>query len=105
MGKVKRHLKRFEAGEGYRYAYGGGWGNRIEWMLDREGKEVVGWKSRIPQIDDWLLCSMQSGKTGLHLFSSIERCGDPPDMFFATVELVGYVDVEPEEAATKSMFI
>lgn len=102
--RIRRMLEKFESGEGHRYALGGCWGDRIEWR-DFEKGGVTGWKQRIPEVGDWLLCEMKSGRTGLYRFAEVEPCGDPHDMFFAEMEAVDYVDVDPSEAATKSMFI
>lgn len=35
---------------------------------------------------------MESGKTGVFIFTEVKLCGDPHDMFFGTVEAVGYSD-------------
>lgn len=74
------------------YQMGGGWGCAINWMDDppvvpNSGK-VVGWKSRKPRVGDLLETKMRSGKVGTLVFTEIRPCGDPPDMFFGTVEWV-----------------
>ncbi len=71
---------------------GGYWGNRIQWM--KPGRTVAGWKpcDQRPRVGDWLTADMESGKTGLYRFYSIDWQHDPPDMFFAKVAPVGYVD-------------
>lgn len=73
------------------YTIGGGWGNAINWQAwDRRG--VVGWKRHRPQVGDILLSPMESGRTGKFEFIKVDYCADPPDMFFATVKQVGYVE-------------
>lgn len=71
------------------YAVGGGWGDRISWFGD-ELKRVSGHKQIIPREGDVLTCEMQSGKTGVWIFQKIDHCYDPPDMFFADVNGIGY---------------
>jgi hypothetical protein len=73
---------------------GGGWGNAINWN-DVEGRRVVGWKFNPPEVGDELRSQMQSGKIGRFVFVNIDRPGDPPDMFFADVALIGYTDGSP----------
>lgn len=73
------------------FKIGGGWGDRIsfsEWPSLR----VNGHKTPKPVVGDVLTSAMESGKTLVFLFVSVEPCGDPPDMFFGTVEPVGYAD-------------
>lgn len=78
------------------YKAGGGWGDRIE--IDKyaiDGKplaRVHGWKNPLPTKGDLLLIPMESEKTVVGEFIKIEPCGDPPDMFFADVKLLGYED-------------
>ena len=74
---------------------GGGWGNAINFSDFKAGEEkqkVYGCKHRFPVEGDVVQVPMQSGKKGYWLFVSIEPCGDPRDMFFATVEALGYED-------------
>lgn len=71
------------------YAVGGGWGDAINWV-SVERLRVVGWKPRKPAVGDWLLAHMQSGSIGVFLFVRVEPCAAPRDMFFATVQKVGY---------------
>lgn len=76
------------------YKAGGGWGDSI--VIDKyaiDGKpfaRVHGWKNPLPVKGDLLLIPMESGKTIVGRFIKIEPCGDPPDMFFADVKLLGY---------------
>jgi len=88
----------FHAGIGKRWRIGGVWGCRIEWFPDYAAQRVCGWMTPKPHKGDWLLCEMQSGKTGVWRFGEIEHCGDPHDMFFAPVKACGYE--EPNAALT-----
>ena len=77
------------------YEYGGSWGDQIvffpKWNVGSENQKVCGWKEQIPSIGDELLVPAQSGKTMVFEFLSIDRPGDPNDMFFADVEFVRYL--------------
>lgn len=84
MKLYKKHI-------GRKYYIGGGWGDAIDWF-NIPKRKVVGWKCSRPEKGDWLLCKTQSGKTGIFIFKVVEYCKDPPDMFFADVEDVGYED-------------
>ena len=73
---------------------GGGWGNAINWLETSTNKKgeycVVGWKTPKPKKGDKLETQMESGKIGVFVFTKIEICGDPPDMFFGNVVGLGY---------------
>lgn len=81
--------------EAHTYYTGGGWGDRIAWMnkeqFEQPGTQfkVVGWKPRIPRVGDFLLGRFGKGVARFQ-FAEVEPTGDPPDMFFATVNFVGY---------------
>jgi hypothetical protein len=76
---------------------GGGWGRHVEWgpgdyKPDENGTVGVwGHMPHEPQPGDLLIATMTSGTDGVFRFVSVERCADPPDMFFGRVEPVGYV--------------
>ena len=72
------------------YQIGGGWGDAIRWQPGTKRQRVMGWKQRNPQIGDLLHADMKSGRVGIYRFTAVRRAGDPPDMFFGDVELVGY---------------
>ncbi len=74
------------------FTAGGGWGDHIGWFPDFKSRRVVGWKTPRPQVGDQLHVAMQSGRTLICRFTSVELKTDPEDMFFATVEDVGYAD-------------
>lgn len=74
------------------YKIGGGWGDSIQWSEDKARWRVHGWKYRIPEVGDELRAAMTSGKTCRFVFLRIDRCWDPPDMFFADVYPVAYTD-------------
>lgn len=96
MSLIDEILERFgvrrtqpDAPEPTVYRLGGGWGDAIEWW-PYESTRVMGWKRCVPCVGDVLLAPMQSGKMGRYRFVKVRRPGDPPDMFFADVEFVGY---------------
>ena len=59
--------------------------------MDWDKREIVGWLSRIPKVNDEIQKKMESGKIARFIVLSVERCGDPPDMFFAKVADIGYL--------------
>lgn len=72
------------------------WGHRISWTRpeqfekdhDKETRfDVNGHQSRIPEIGDLLAADFRKS-TRLFVFVSVERCGDPCDMFFAQVKCI-----------------
>lgn len=69
----------------------GGWGNSIGWM-NWENRRLSGHTTPLPKKGDELLAAMTSGKTGRFRFVSVEPCYDPSDMWFGTVEDIGYAD-------------
>ncbi len=71
------------------YETGGVWGSAINWF-DLENRRVVGWLSRRPMVGDYLKSKLKSGKVGIFRFTKIKLEHDPPDMFFGTVEDLGY---------------
>lgn len=78
------------------YKMGGGWGSAINvcrWPKKLGDKyEVSGHKNPKPVKGDLLLIPMESGKTLLTMFVDTQPCNDPPDMFFAEIKKVDYVD-------------
>ena len=68
-----------------------GWGNSIGWM-NWETRRLHGHTTPLPKEADELLAEMTSGKTGRFRFVKVEPCYDPSDMWFATVEDMGYAD-------------
>ncbi len=76
------------------FKVGGVLGDRIQWTNFQTGK-LAGWKSNFPKVGDVLTSAMQSGRTVVSIFSEITPCGDPDDMFFATVVHAGYVEDIP----------
>ena len=79
------------------YETGGYWGNAIHFDDRIEGTNTFklhGWKHHIPEKGDVLLSQMKSGKTGKFVFTEIEKCGDPADMFFGKAEMIGYYENE-----------
>ncbi len=86
------------------YIVGGSWGNKIQWLEVDKGK-VVGWKSCRPTKGDLLEAPMKSGKVGVFKFVEVKLCGDPRDMFFATVEGIGYKKSDALGEEEKVMFL
>lgn len=88
----------------------GGWGHHIE-FIDWEDRKVSGHLPDRPSIGDFLEAEMGSGKKAIFRFTDVDYMADPPDMFFATVEDIGYRDeLECEELGIpkeehKSMFV
>jgi hypothetical protein len=82
----------FRAGIGKQWRIGSEWGRSIRWCPNYAAQRVCGWMEPKPKKGDWLLCDMKSGQTGLWRFGEIEDCVRPEDMFFADVEVIGYVD-------------
>lgn len=80
------------------YEMGGHWGNAIQWSTEPEWNElndnrkakVVGWKQRKPKVGETLMVECQRSWL-IFEFKKIEHCGDPPDMFFADVEIIRQV--------------
>ena len=84
------------------YKMGGRWGSAINiwyWPKKLGDKcEVQGHKNPKPIKGDLLLMDMESGKTLLSMFTNVRPCNDPPDMFFAEIKEVDYVENMDEAA-------
>jgi len=65
------------------------WGDRLAWS-DVESRRLVGWMYSKPHVGDEIQARMHSGKVGRFIVTGVEYCRDPRDMFFATVEDIGY---------------
>lgn len=77
------------------YEIGGVWGAAINWWRfapEKDTFKVVGWLYRIPMVGDELRSVMKSGRTARFVFVSVEPQRDPPDMFFAEVRPLGYLE-------------
>ena len=76
------------------YTVGGGWGDAIhfspEWIKNSDKQRVCGWKHVIPSVGDVMKVPMASGNNLLFKFINVTKMGDPPDMFVADVEAIGY---------------
>jgi len=68
-----------------------GWGNSIQ-LMDWESRRLVGWTTPLPKAGDELLFPMQSGRIGRFRFKDVNPCTDPSDMWFATMQDLGYED-------------
>lgn len=85
----------------YMWDQRGGWGDAIQFFNEyehgAETQSVVGWQSNKPRIGDYFRVPFGKGQA-IFEFTSIRRCGDPPDMFFADIVLLGYEkDLELDE--------
>lgn len=74
----------------YRIENHQGWGNRIGWS--KYPTDINGHLSRKPVAGDFIICQMKTGRNGVFKVTEVEYMRDPPDMFFATVEPLGYED-------------
>ena len=75
-------------GRGKYYEMGGGWGNDIDftnYVPGRNVQDIVGHKQDIPQVGDFVVSPMSSGKRCAFRVTEVKWCCDPPDMFFAVV--------------------
>lgn len=70
-----------------------GWGDSIGWMNVEKGR-MTGHTTPLPNKGDEIHCEMMSGKTGRFSFTEVEYCFDPSDMWFGTVEFLGYVQTD-----------
>lgn len=67
------------------------WGDHVTWMDYKQGR-VYGHKHPRPKVGDLLRSPLQSGRVGIFRFVDVKLEWDPPDMFFGTVEGIGYED-------------
>ncbi len=69
------------------------WGNAIQLIgKDLEAPEIAGHLLRRPVEGDEIQFKMNSGKVARYSVKSAEHCEDPPDMFFAKLEFIDYVE-------------
>ena len=83
--KYRKEYKTFTTNEG-------GWGNNIEWMacIPEKGRyRVSGHKTPMPVEGDKLTALFESGLTREFVFIKMDYCGDPDDMFFASLAYMG----------------
>jgi len=68
-----------------------GWGNRISW-IDYDCRKLVGC-IRHPRVamGDEIACEMQNERIALFRIIQVEYHTNPPDLFFAAVQDVGYI--------------
>lgn len=84
-------LKPFVKENPREYHMGGGWGDAIN-FTDVEKGHVVGWKFYIPVVGDILYVPMKSGRTAKCVFTEVECCYDPSDMFFGKIWQIGWLN-------------
>ena len=70
-----------------------GWGNSIRW-LDWDNRRLSGHLSTPPSVGDEVRSKMDTGKIARFLITAVKRLEDPPDMFFANVSDIGYLEVD-----------
>ncbi len=70
-----------------------GWGNSM-YFLDWQKRKVSGHLYDSPSKGDILRAEMNSGKIAEFVFTEVEYCKDPRDMFFGTVKDIGYFEVQ-----------
>lgn len=73
------------------YEVSNGWGDTVV-FTNYTPLSVTGHKTPVPEVGDYLLSEMESGKEGVFVFDNVERMADPPDQFFASVSWLGYVE-------------
>lgn len=66
------------------------WGDNV-YFLDWKERKIVGWMKPLPKIGDEIRSKMRSGKIARFEIVKIKVEQDPPDMFFATVKDIGYM--------------
>ena len=79
----------------YDVRHQGGWGRDWRFMNYDHSKEintVCGHLTPLPRVADEFHSPMSSGKVAVFAVTSVDYCGDPPDMFFAKVHFTGYAD-------------
>ena len=64
------------------------WGDAVQWFSI--GNRVYVWCSPLPRVGDLMKSAMTSGRVGVFVFTKIEPQRDPADMFFGSVEPIGY---------------
>ena len=73
------------------------WGYAISWF-NYDAKRITGHLPydllgfKMIKVDDELRAKMQSGKIARFRIIEVERCQDPPDMFFADVKYIKYLE-------------
>ena len=67
------------------------WGYQISWF-DWNKRRIYGHLSPLPKEGDTFTYAMKSGKRALFKIIKVEPCGNPPDMFWADVEDVKYIE-------------
>lgn len=67
------------------------WGNNV-YFFDYDERKLVGWLTPLPKVGDEVRSKMQSRKIARFEIISIDVKKDPPDMFFAIVKDIGYLE-------------
>lgn len=66
-----------------------GWGNSVQWS-DHSVLRIVGWLDDLPEENDEVQFEMLDANKKVvqtrFIITEVEYCGDPRDMFFATVK-------------------
>lgn len=71
------------------------WGNNM-YFLNFDERRIVGWINPFgepgqPRINDEVRTRMESGRVLRFIVVEVEHMSDPRDMFYATVEDIGYL--------------
>lgn len=84
-----------------------GWGRGVAWHsgFSNEGVAATGRISGFdphmdPRVGDVFYTDMQSGRRMLWVVTGSENCGDPRDMYFASLARIGYEDENPLPVST-----
>jgi len=100
---TNNNVRRFDCSKNF-------WGHACH--LDNDTKTIVdnewvffdvsGHLTPIPRVGDEVIISMASGKAAVFVFTEVEPCRDPKDMYFGKVVGIGYLeDVSPRECTTE----
>lgn len=84
------------------------WGNNITVQtFDNETSEVrvMGLTPTRPKVGDWLALSLESKRQGAWRFTEVELEDDPPDMWFGTAEIIGYLDEQDDAPEEKKLTV
>lgn len=69
-----------------------GWGNSIRWFIWEQGKITGHISDPYKLLGAEIQSKLQSGKIGRYRVVHVNKMFDPPDMFFATVRHIGFVE-------------
>ena len=76
------------------------WGDSMNFLTPRDISEIsklAGWLKQTPKKGDIFLSEMASGKIAKYLLIKVDKCSNPPDMFFADCIFVGYKETKGDK--------